>query len=310
MSKRTKSLVILAAGIGSRFSGGIKQLHCVGPTNECIMDYSIYDALEAGFNRIVFIIRKDIEDLFELHIGNRIRQVCKKHGAEVICAFQDKYDLPGGFICPDTRTKPWGTGHALLSCKGILDGGFVVINADDYYGKEPYRQMSAFLDSLEEIGTGNYAIAAFLLHNTLSEHGGVTRGLCTVDTAGNLTDIQETRKIKKTPCGPCVETPEGTRYLDEAMPVSMNMWAFTPDVLDRLDKQFLTFLADGGLEDPSSEFLIPTQIGQMLDKGVVVKVIPTQEKWFGMTYAEDIPSVQASFLQLVQDGIYRTPLFE
>lgn len=304
-----KNLVIMAAGIGSRFKGGIKQLHRVGPAGECIMDYSVYDAVEAGFNRIVFIIRKDIEDLFEELIGKRIRNFCEKKGVEVVCAYQEKQNLPDGFICPEDRAKPWGTGHALLSCKGMLDGGFVVINADDYYGKKAYYLMSQFLDTLAEDSAGRYALAGFQLANTLSEYGGVTRGLCAVDDAGMLTSIQETKKIIKTVDGAAVEKAEGMCYLAGDTPVSMNMWAFTPDVLDRMEVSFIKFLADGGLEYPKSEFLIPTEVGTMLTDGVQVKVIPTPCKWIGMTFAEETVMVSQVLAQMTSDGLYPTPLF-
>lgn len=304
-----KNLVIMAAGIGSRFKGGIKQLHRVGPAGECIMDYSVYDALQAGFNRIVFIIRKDIEELFEDLIGKRIRHLCEQRGVEVVCAYQEKENLPGGFVCPADRAKPWGTGHALLSCKGMLDGGFVVINADDYYGKDAYVLMSQFLDTLADGSTGKYALAGFQLANTLSEFGGVTRGLCAVDEAGILTGIQETKKIMKTANGAAVEKADGMCYLDGETPVSMNMWAFTPDVLDRLEANFIAFLADGGLDYPKSEFLIPTEVGAMLADGVQVKVIPTPCQWFGMTFVEEVPMVSQALAQMMHDGLYPTPLF-
>lgn len=309
MKQSEKNLVILAAGIGSRFKGGIKQLQRVGPAGECIMDYSIYDALEAGFNRIVFIIRNDIEHLFEELIGKRVRGICQKRGVEVICVFQDKKNLPDGFACPDDRTKPWGTGHALLSCKGALKSGFVVINADDYYGKDAYRQMSEFLDSLDENTKGTYAMAGFQLANTLSEHGGVTRGICVVDEGGYLTSIREAKTIIKTPEGPCVEEIDGAKYLDGSTPVSMNMWAFTPDVLELLEERFFHFLSDGGLREPNSEFLIPTEIGAMLSDGVKVKVLPTPSKWFGMTFSEETPMVCQALEQMTQAGTYPTPLF-
>ena len=306
---KEKSLVILAAGIGSRFKDGVKQLKTVGPAGECIMDYSIHDAMEAGFNRIVFIIRKDIEALFEELIGQRIRRICEKRGVEVACAYQEKENLPGGFVCPEGRVKPWGTGHALLSCKGLLNGSFVVINADDYYGKDAYLLMSRYLDELEDNSRDKYAVAGFQLANTLSEHGGVTRGLCVVNGKGLLTGIQETKNILKTAEGILVER-EGKRcYLDGNTSVSMNMWAFAPDVLERLEKQFVAFLADGGLEAPKSEFLIPTEVGAMLRDGVQVSVIPTPDHWFGMTFAEEVDKVQKAFTRMTQEGIYPTPLF-
>lgn len=304
-----KTLVIMAAGIGSRFQGGIKQLYRVGPAGECIMDYSVYDALQAGFNRIVFVIRKDIEDLFEDLIGKRIRSLCQKRGVEVMCAYQEKQNLPHGFTCPADRVKPWGTGHALLSCKGMLDGGIVVVNADDYYGKEAYLQMSQFLDTLGEESTGQYALAGFRLANTLSEYGGVTRGLCTVDDAGILREIRETRKIIKTANGAGVEKEGGVCHLEGDTPVSMNMWAFTPDVLDRLETNFTAFLAGGGLEDSTSEFLIPTEVGKMLEDSVQVRVIPTTCQWFGMTFLEEVPMVSQSLAQMTREGFYPSPLW-
>ncbi len=172
MEMREKNLVILAAGIGSRFKGGIKQLQPVGPAGECIMEYSIYDALEAGFNRVVFIIRREIEPLFNEAIGDRLRRICQARGVEMICVYQDLADQPGGLVCPEGRTKPWGTGHALLSCRGVLHGGFAVINADDFYGKEAYRLMSEFLDDLPQDSRGVYGLAGFRLGNTLSDNGG------------------------------------------------------------------------------------------------------------------------------------------
>ena len=306
---KEKNLVVLAAGIGSRFKGGIKQLQSVGPCGECIMEYSIFDAMEAGFNRIVFIIRKDIEELFEQAIGSRVRANCAKRGVEVVCAFQEKENLPGGFQCPEDRVKPWGTGHALLSCKGMLHGGFVVINADDYYGKEAYRLMAKFLDQLPENSTNFYALAGFPLQNTLSKHGGVTRGLCRMDPWWNLTSIRETKNIMCDELGAYVETPEGRIPLNGTNPVSMNMWAFTPDVLEHLEQRFIGFL-ELYRDRADSEFLIPTQIGRMLDdKCVAVRVVPTPGQWFGMTYSADTPAVCGALARMAEEGVYPNPLF-
>lgn len=310
MTPREKSLVILAAGIGTRFKGGIKQLQSVGPGGECIMEYSIHDALEAGFNRVVFIIRRDIQELFDDAIGNRIRRICADRGVEVICAYQEKRNLPGGFVCPEDRQKPWGTGHALLSCRGLLHGGFIVINADDYYGKDAYVQMAGFLDSLPADSEGTYALAGFRLENTLSEHGGVTRGLCRTDDKGNLACIRETKKIMPSPEGPWVQTEEGILRFDGKQPVSMNMWAFTPDVLDRLEERFVRFLA-GGLNDQRSEFLIPTEVGGMLaDGSIQVQVLQTPGQWFGMTFSEDTPAVRETLARMTREGIYTNPLYK
>ena len=307
--KKERTLVVLAAGIGSRFAGGVKQLQIVGPSGEVIMDYSIHDALEAGFNRIIFIIRHDIQDLFDRTIGDRIRAVCEKRGVEVLCAYQEKQNLPGGFVCPPERAKPWGTGHALLACKGMLRGGFAVINADDYYGKDAYRRAIEFLDSLADGSEGTYGLIGFRLGNTLSDHGGVTRGLCRTED-GWLTHILETKNVVKIPGGARAEVFGAVRDLDEDIPVSMNMWGFTPDVLDRLQERFLEFLAEGGLAAPKSEFLIPSEMGVLLKRDRVrIRVLPTTSQWFGMTYAEDMPGVRAAFREMVDRGLYTSPLF-
>lgn len=309
MVLKEKNLVVLAAGIGSRFNGGVKQLQSVGPRGECIMDYSIYDAIEAGFNRIVFIIRHDIEELFEQTIGRRVRAMCAQRGVEVVLAYQEKQDLPAPFRCPADRAKPWGTGHALLSCKGKLHGGFVVINADDYYGKDAYWLMSAFLDRLPQGSRGSYALAGFRLDRTLSKNGGVTRGLCRMDEKGNLRAIRETKHILMDELGAYVDTPQGRLPLDGYTPVSMNMWAFTPDFLEVLEDRFKTFL-ETGLEQPASEFLIPTEVGGLLDNdGITVKVIATPGQWFGMTYSADRPAVQAALAEMAEKGVYPDPLF-
>ena len=306
--KRERTLVVLAAGIGSRFAGGVKQLQSVGPSGEVIMDYSIHDAMEAGFNRVIFIIRHDIQDLFDRTIGDRIRPICARRGVEVLCAYQEKENLPGGFVCPPDRAKPWGTGHALLSCKGMLHGGFAVINADDYYGKDAYRRAAEFLDSLPEDSAGTYGLVGFRLGNTLSDHGGVTRGLCrTVD--GWLTHIVETKNILKTEQGAQAEVFGGIRILPDETPVSMNMWAFTPDVLEKLERDMIAFLQEQ-IQDPKSEFLIPTQMGGLLNRDDArIRVLPTSSQWFGMTYAEDMPGVRKAFRDMADQGIYSVPLF-
>ena len=306
--KRERTLVVLAAGIGSRFAGGVKQLQGVGPSGEVIMDYSIHDAIEAGFNRVIFIIRHDIQELFDRIMGDRIRAICVKKGVEVLCAYQEKENLPGGFQCPADRAKPWGTGHALLSCKGMLHGGFAVINADDYYGKDAYRKAIEFLDSLEEDSRATYGLIGFRLGNTLSDHGGVTRGLCRTQE-GWLTHIRETRNIVKTPIGAEAFIDGALRVLDEDASVSMNMWGFTPDVLDKLEERFLEFLAEN-LNAPTSEFLIPSEMGVLLSREAVrIRVLPTTSQWFGMTYAEDMPGVRQAFAQMAERGVYSDPLF-
>ena len=306
--KQERTLVVLAAGIGSRFAGGIKQLQAVGPSGEVIMDYSIHDAIEAGFNRVIFIIRHDIEQMFNRIMGDRIRAVCAEKGVEVLCAYQEKENLPGGYVCPGDRAKPWGTGHALLSCKGMLHGGFAVINADDYYGKDSYRRAIEFLNSLEEGSQGTYGLIGFRLGNTLSDHGGVTRGLCRTED-GWLTHIVETKNVIKIPGGARAEVFGAVRELDVDIPVSMNMWGFTPDVLDKLEARFLEFL-ETGLNEPKSEFLIPSEMGELLKrKQAAIRVLPTTSQWFGMTYAEDMPAVRDAFRVFTETGVYTDPLF-
>lgn len=272
------------------------------------MDYSIHDAMEAGFNRVIFIIRHDIQDLFDRIIGDRIRRICGEKGVEVLCAYQEKEDLPGGFVCPADRAKPWGTGQALLACRGMLHGGFAVINADDYYGKDAYRRAAEFLDSLPEDSAGTYGLIGFRLGNTLSEHGGVTRGLCRTEE-GWLTHIRETKNITKAPCGAQAMIEGQLMELDESIPVSMNMWAFTPDVLDALQNRFIEFLGENR-EQPKSEFLIPTEMGVLLSRGAArIRVLPTSSQWFGMTFAEDMPGVREAFRIMTKDGVYSDPLF-
>ncbi len=306
--KRERTLVVLAAGIGSRFAGGVKQLQGVGPSGEVIMDYSIHDAIEAGFNRVIFIIRHDIQNLFNEIMGDRIRSICENKGVEVLCAYQEKENLPGGFVCPQDRTKPWGTGHALLSCKGMLHGGFAVINADDYYGKDAYKKAMAFLDSLEADSTGCFGLVGFQLGNTLSDHGGVTRGLCRTED-GYLTHIRETKDIRRGPMGGMAEIDGQVQNIPANTPVSMNMWGFTPDVLELLEARFTEFLAVG-LNDPKSEFLIPSEMEVLLKRGLAkIQVLHTTSQWFGMTFAEDMPYVRASFQRMADAGLYTTPLF-
>ena len=272
------------------------------------MEYSIRDALEAGFNRVIFIIRRDIQEMFDRAIGDRIRAVCRERGVEVLCAYQEKENLPGGFVCPAERAKPWGTGHALLSCKGLLHDGFAVINADDYYGKDSYRRAMEFLNSLEEGSQGTYGLIGFRLGNTLSEHGGVTPGLCRTEE-GWLTYILETKNVIKTPGGARAEILGKVMDLEEDTPVSMNMWGFTPDVLDKLEARFLEFL-DEGLNQPKSEFLIPSEVGTLLERGAIrIRVLPTTSQWFGMTYAEDMPGVRSAFREMTESGLYSDPLF-
>lgn len=302
------ALVIMAAGIGSRFGGGIKQLAAVGPNGEIIMDFSIHDAIEAGFSKIVFIIRKDIEEAFREAIGSRIEKTCASLGVEIAYAYQALDALPEGVSLPEGRTKPWGTGQAVLACKGILQEPFAVINADDYYGKEAFVKLHDFLQGYTPDHPGELSMAGFVLKNTLSDNGAVTRGVCRMNEAGYLTGVDETSGIERTAEG---GAQAGGRAIDPESLVSMNMWGLTPEFVDLLDKGFVEFFQNAATANPlKAEYLLPIYIDELLQKGEVsVKVLPTNDKWFGVTYAEDKPVVIESFAKLVADGVYGTDLF-
>ena len=300
------SLVIMAAGIGSRFGGGIKQLEPLGPNGEVIMEYSIHDALEAGFNKVVFIIRKEMEDYFKEVVGDKISGIC-----EVAYAYQNIEDLPAGFTNPPERKKPWGTGQAVLSCKGIVNEPFMVINADDYYGKEAFKSIHDFLVSDNEpIKEYNFAMAGFILKNTLSENGGVTRGVCS-DKDGYLTNVVETSNLVKTKAGAGIANDDGTvTPIDENVYVSMNMWGLTPDFIDLLEGGFIKFLSDPNLNQLKGEYLLPGVIGELVTSGKAsVKILETNDKWFGVTYGEDKYAVKDEFLKLQANGTYPKTLY-
>ncbi len=302
------TLVIMAAGIGSRYGAGIKQLAAVGPQGEIIMDFSIHDAIEAGFNKIIIIIRKDIEKEFREVIGDRIEKTCSELGVTVNYAFQDPDKLPEGVCRPEKRTKPWGTGHAVLSCKDMIGEPYAVINADDYYGKEAFVKIHDFLVGGDNKGPYDFCMAGFILKNTLSDNGTVTRGICQVDENGFLTGVNETKNIAKTADGAC--TDKGP--LDVNSHVSMNMWGLTPEFNELLEKGFADFFAglkyDG--DEMTAEYLIPTFIDDLLKAGrISVKMLETRDKWFGVTYQEDKPAVISAFKKLIDDGVYGQPLY-
>ena len=279
------TLLIMAAGIGSRFGGGIKQLEPVDEQGHIIMDYSIHDAIEAGFNKVIFIIRKDIEEEFREVIGSRISAICAEHNVTVDYAFQDINDIPGEL--PAGRTKPWGTGQAVLSAKDLLTTPFIVINADDYYGKEGFKAVHTYL-----VEGGKSCMAGFVLKNTLSDNGGVTRGICKMDADHNLTEA------------------DGVKLDTESL-VSMNMWGLTPDFLQTLEKGFAEFFKEEVPANPlKAEYLIPIYIGELLKKDQMsVKVLRTNDTWYGMTYHEDVAAVKESFRQMLADGVYKEELF-
>lgn len=307
------SLVIMAAGIGSRFGGGIKQLEPVGMHGEIIMDYSIHDAIEAGFNKIIFIIRKDIEEAFREVIGERIEAICKQLNVEIDYAFQAMDDLPEGVKLPKDRTKPWGTGQAVLACKGLIKEPFAVINADDYYGKESFFKLHDFLEEYTPEKPTDFCAAGFILKNTLSENGGVTRGVCQVNENGYLTGIDETKNIVKVGNKAAVQKEDGQEPIDENSHVSMNMWGLTPEFVGLLEEGFVEFFENikgDEAKELKGEYLLPIYIDELLKKGTVsVRLLETQDKWFGVTYKEDKPVVVESFAKLIADGVYQKDLF-
>lgn len=300
MSKAT--LVVMAAGIGSRFGGGIKQLEPVGPNGEIIMDYSIYDAVEAGFDKIVFVIRKDLEKDFKEVIGDRIEEKVK-----VEYAFQEINDIPEPYkTAYKERKKPWGTGQAILCCKDVVNEPFLVINADDYYGKEAYVEaFNELTKTVENNEKMQISMVGFVLKNTLSENGGVTRGICQVDEEGMLTDIVETSNIIKTADGAAVAEEGVETPIDVESPVSMNMWGLHQDFFEILENGFVEFLESRKSDYMKGEYLLPTIIGELLKKGKAdVKVLKSNDKWFGVTYKEDKESVVKEVRALVDAGMY------
>lgn len=294
------TLVIMAAGIGSRFGGGIKQLETVDENKHIIMDYSIHDAIKSGFTKIVFIIRKDIAKEFKEVIGNRIEKVCALHKVKVAYAYQELENIPGKL--PENRIKPWGTGQAILAAKEHLTEPFVVINADDYYGQKIYQQLHDYL--VQENPT--YCMAGFILKNTLSDNGGVTRGICHMKD-GYLSDVVETKNIVKTAHG----AESNGRMLDVESLVSMNMWGLTPEFIPVLEKGFKEFFENVVPQDPiDSEYLLPILIGELLAKDEIqVKVIKSEDTWYGMTYREDVETVKESFAKLTDEGVYSSELY-
>ncbi len=290
------TLVVMAAGMGSRFGGGIKQLAEVGPSGEIIMDYSIYAAKEAGFDKVVFIIRRDIEEAFRRAIGDRIEKYI-----DVEYVYQELSNLPEGYEVPDGRGKPWGTGHAILSCIGTVKEPFLVINADDYYGKEAFRALHDYLAELPAGSAAQYCMAGFILGNTLSANGKVTRGVCKVED-GTLASVEEMFDLRAEGDVVVGRRADGTpmTFSPDAK-VSMNFWGFTPDFLTALNGYFLKFLDTDAKADPlKSEFLLPSVVGSMIADGSArVAVLPTSDRWFGVTYAED----KANFMQCIRERI-------
>ena len=295
------TLLIMAAGLGSRY-GGNKQIDHIGPHGEILLEYSIYDAVAAGFDKVVFVIKRSMADTFRELIGDKI---AKK--VEVEYAYQEYDSLPDGFVPPEGRTKPYGTVHAVLVAKDLIHEPFAVINADDYYGKEAFVQLHDFLQGYTPDKSGDLAMAGFVLKNTLSDNGAVTRGICQMNDAHYLTGVLETSGIEKTADGAAA----GGKSIDTDSLVSMNMWALTPEFVDLLDAGFVEFFEKAEPANPlKAEYLLPIYIDELLHAGKVsVKVLPTHDKWFGVTYAEDKQTVIDSFAKLVADGVYKKDLF-
>lgn len=300
------TLVVMAAGLGSRF-GGIKQLEPVGPSGEIIMDYSVYDAIKAGFNKVVFIIRKDIEEDFKKIIGNRISKMI-----DTEYVIQDVNNLPEGFKLPEGRTKPWGTGHAILSCKNVVKNPFIVVNADDYYGKEAFVKVHDYLVNPDKTDKKyNFCMAGFRLGNTLSENGTVTRGICDVDENNMLLDVNETFEIQRDHDEAKAGRDGKQLRISLEQPASMNMWGFTADFIDELDKRFTPFLSGISGNEMKAEYLLPSIVDELIKEGSAqVKVLDTNDKWFGVTYQEDKYMVQSSLKKLVEQGVYPEALYK
>ncbi len=301
------ALVIMAAGMGSRYGGGIKQLEHVGTSGEIIMEYSIYDALKAGFDKIVFITRRDLYDEFKKIIKPSIYEK-----AEVEYVFQELDNVPAGFTIPDGRTKPWGTGHAVLSCLGKINEPFAVINADDYYGSEAFKVMHDHLANIDvNARPMPFAMVGFVLGNTLSDNGKVTRGVCKVGKNGKLLSVHETYDIYKSGDKALARDGQGNPVevaLDA--PVSMNMWGCTPAFLEELNRGFGDFLNGIGGNELKAEYLLPEIIGRMVTEDLAtVDVLKSDDKWFGVTYKEDKPFVVESFKKLYEKGVYPKALF-
>ena len=297
------TLFVLAAGMGSRY-GGLKQLDGLGPHGETIMDYSIYDAIKSGFGKVVFVIRKDFEEDFRSKI---LSKYINHIPTEVV--FQSVNDLPEGFTCPPERVKPWGTNHALLMGRTVINEPFAIINSDDYYGRNSFEVMARELSSLPEGSKGQYSMVGFNVGNTMSESGTVSRGVCETKD-GYLTSVVERTKIGYNDAHDIVFTDDGDeQHLDVDTPVSMNFWGFTPDYFKHSEDYFVRFLKEN-IDKPKAEFFIPSLVNELVENGTAkVKVLKTSSKWFGVTYAEDRPAVVAKFAQLHAEGVYPEKMF-
>jgi NDP-sugar pyrophosphorylase family protein len=295
-------LVIMAAGMGSRY-GGLKQIDPVDDQGHLIIDFSIYDAKKAGFEQIIFVIKQELEEEFKEVIGNRISKDIK-----VDYVYQQLENIPKGFQVPEGRVKPWGTGHAILSCLGVVDSPFAVINADDYYGVNAFSEIYNFLASTKEDETHRYALVGYMLENTLTEHGHVARGVCEITEEGYLKEIHERTRIEKSEEGAKYSEDDGATwtFISQGSTVSMNMWGFQPSILKELEKRFTSFLEDEVVRNPlKSEYFLPTVVGELLNENkATVKVLRSADKWYGITYKEDKEAVVKAIAKLKAQGIY------
>lgn len=300
------TLLLLAAGMGSRY-GGLKQLDGVGPNGETIMDYSIYDAIQAGFGKAVFVIRKDFEEEFRTKILSKY-----KNKIETELVFQSLDALPEGFECPAERVKPWGTNHAIMMGASVINEPFCVINCDDFYNRDAFMVIGKYLSHLNESSTGKYAMVGFRVCNTLSENGTVSRGVCGKNENGYLSTIVERTNIKRHNNKVCYDEGDNNWVeLDENCPVSMNMWGFTPDYFVYSKDYFIDFLSNPqNINNLKSEFYIPTMVDHLIKTNqATVEVLDTNAKWFGVTYAEDRPDVVNRIKKLIEAGVYPEKLF-
>ncbi len=305
MAKPT--LVVMAAGIGSRY-GGLKQVDPIGPHGELIIDYSIYDALQVGFGQVVFVVKKDIEEAFRERVGRPLEKRC-----DTRYVFQELEDLPPGYKVPPNRQKPWGTAHATFSARKAVQTPFAVINADDFYGRSSFQILRGYLERAQDRdGVYDYCMVGFVLENTLTEHGYVARGVCTVDPAGYLAEIRERTRIEK--LGHVAKyTEDGANWVEipKGTSVSMNLWGFTPSIFSELEIRFSPFLQanSGNLE--KAEYFLPDVVGALLKEGKArVQVLPTKERWFGVTYQQDKLTVKQAIADLIRQGVYPENLWE
>jgi dTDP-glucose pyrophosphorylase len=300
-------LVIMAAGIGSRY-GGLKQIDPIDDQNHLIIDFSIYDAIKAGFEKVIFIIKREIEADFKERIGDRIEKYI-----QVEYVYQDPDDLPAGFKRPEGRVKPWGTGHAVLSCLGKVNGPFAVINADDYYGQSAFKLIYERLANTHDDEKYRYCMVGYVIENTLTDHGHVARGVCSVGSDGYLITIKERTRIEKLNDGPAYTEDGGKTWttIPEGSIVSMNMWGFTKSILDELNNKFAEFLKETLIKNPlKGEYFLPDVVGALLNEGkATVRVLKSLDKWYGVTYKEDKEVVVSAIARLKENGIYPEKLW-